>query len=108
MSMQAVAAAHRIGAEVAARHADGVDRQARFPAEAVGTLREARLPSAVVPAALGGSGHSLRRTGRGRRFTLDTPNSVGRHLRDLLSARMIGNGRIHAGGAALLQVHQKI
>ena len=37
----------------------------------------------------------------------DTPFSVGRHLRDALSAAlMIGNDRIHATNAALLLVHK--
>ena len=37
----------------------------------------------------------------------DTPFSVGRHLRDALSATlMIANDRIHATNAALLLVHK--
>ncbi len=40
-------------------------------------------------------------------FRNDTPYSVGRHLRDALSAAlMIGNDRIHATNAALLLVHK--
>jgi acyl-CoA dehydrogenase len=40
-------------------------------------------------------------------FRNDTPYSVGRHLRDALSAGlMIGNDRIHATNAALLLVHK--
>jgi acyl-CoA dehydrogenase len=40
-------------------------------------------------------------------FRNDTPYSVGRHLRDALSASlMIGNDRLHATNAALLLVHK--
>lgn len=49
-----------IAREVAARHADAVDREARFPAEAVAALRQARLLSAYVPVSLGGDGCSLQ------------------------------------------------
>lgn len=45
---------------IAAVHADDVDRQARFPVEAVDALREQRALSAFVPEALGGAGVSLR------------------------------------------------
>lgn len=41
---------------MAARHADTVDRDGRFPAEAVAALREAGLLGAAVPIALGGRG----------------------------------------------------
>ncbi|MGH2859547.1 MAG: acyl-CoA dehydrogenase family protein [Solirubrobacteraceae bacterium] len=54
----------RIGREVAAAHAAEVDRDARFPAEAVAALREARALSAFVPVALGGEGVSLRALAR--------------------------------------------
>src|SRR5580704_2878719 len=37
-----------VAAEVAAAHADAVDRQARFPAEAFATLRAERLMSILV------------------------------------------------------------
>ncbi|MEO5920960.1 MAG: acyl-CoA dehydrogenase family protein, partial [Pseudolysinimonas sp.] len=46
-------------AEVAAAHADEVDVAARFPAEAVAALAEARLLSASVPVELGGEGLPL-------------------------------------------------
>jgi acyl-CoA dehydrogenase len=45
---------------IAAVHADDVDRQARFPVEAVDALREQRALSAFVPEDLGGAGVSLR------------------------------------------------
>ncbi|HET9162284.1 MAG TPA: acyl-CoA dehydrogenase family protein [Solirubrobacterales bacterium] len=49
----------RIAVEVVGPHADAVDREARFPREAVEALREARALSAYVPSDLGGAGHSL-------------------------------------------------
>ncbi len=49
-----------IAAQVAAPHADDVDRQSRFPRETLDAAREARLLSAAVPAELGGSGASMR------------------------------------------------
>jgi acyl-CoA dehydrogenase len=48
-----------IAEEVAAEHADDVDRQARFPAETVAALREQRALSAFVPPELGGAGVSF-------------------------------------------------
>ncbi|MDD0809710.1 acyl-CoA/acyl-ACP dehydrogenase [Curvibacter sp. RS43] len=47
-------------AAAAARHADAVDREGRFPAEAVQAMRDSGLLAAWVPKALGGPGHSLR------------------------------------------------
>jgi acyl-CoA dehydrogenase len=44
----------RIAREIAAVHADSVDRDARFPVEAVEALREAGALSAFVPGELGG------------------------------------------------------
>jgi acyl-CoA dehydrogenase len=52
-------AAARIAADVAAPWADAVDREARFPREAVAALREAKMLSAFVPEALGGRGATL-------------------------------------------------
>jgi len=49
-----------VAVEIAAVHADDVDRQARFPAEAITALREAEALSAYVPSSLGGQGVSLR------------------------------------------------
>ena len=46
----------RIADEVAATHADDVDRNARFPHESLEALKEARALSAFVPAELGGGG----------------------------------------------------
>ncbi len=54
-----VATVRRVGEEVAARHADEVDREARFPSEAVDALREAGALSALVPPAFGGAGASV-------------------------------------------------
>jgi acyl-CoA dehydrogenase len=52
-------------ADLAGAHADEVDREARFPAEAVQALREARSLSAYVPERLGGAGVSVEATARG-------------------------------------------
>lgn len=49
----------RIASDVAAEHADDVDREARFPVEAMDALREARALSAFVPTELGGGGVSF-------------------------------------------------
>lgn len=49
-----------IADEVAGRHADAVDREARFPIEAVNALKEVRALSAMVPRRLGGAEVSLR------------------------------------------------
>jgi acyl-CoA dehydrogenase len=46
----------RIGREVAGPAADAVDREARFPVEAVEALKKARMMSAFVPRDLGGFG----------------------------------------------------
>jgi acyl-CoA dehydrogenase len=45
--------------EVVAPASDDVDREARFPSEALEALRAARLLSAGVPVELGGGGHGL-------------------------------------------------
>jgi acyl-CoA dehydrogenase len=49
----------RIAVEVAGPNSDDVDRNARFPAEAVAALREERAFSALIPEELGGGGASL-------------------------------------------------
>jgi acyl-CoA dehydrogenase len=46
-------------ADLAGAHADEVDREARFPAEAMQALREAGALSAYVPERLGGAGVSV-------------------------------------------------
>ncbi|AWJ82145.1 acyl-CoA dehydrogenase (plasmid) [Azospirillum sp. TSH58] len=46
-------------AAVAGRHADSVDREARFPAEAFAALKEARLLGLMVPRDFGGGGSGL-------------------------------------------------
>ncbi len=48
-----------IARKVGARHADTVDREARFPEEALTALKQARLLSTYVPESLGGDGCSL-------------------------------------------------
>ncbi len=48
-----------IAADVAAPNADDVDRQARFPDEAIAAMREASMLSSLVPADLGGGGASI-------------------------------------------------
>src|SRR5438045_1299809 len=47
---------HTIGKEVLSAHAGEVDRDARFPREALSALRQARLLSACVPREQGGMG----------------------------------------------------
>jgi acyl-CoA dehydrogenase len=54
-----LAAVRRIATEVAAPNADSVDREARFPREAIDALREQRALSAFVPESLGGGGVSF-------------------------------------------------
>lgn len=55
-----VARAQSIASTIAARNADDVDRNARFPRESIDAAREARLLSAAVPEALGGEGADMR------------------------------------------------
>jgi acyl-CoA dehydrogenase len=57
---RAVEAAARIGLEVAAVHADRVDRDALYPREAIAALAGERLLGCMVPVELGGLGSSLR------------------------------------------------
>lgn len=54
----------RIAQEVAGVQADAVDRDARFPIEAITALKDAGALSAFVPAELGGSGVSVRALAR--------------------------------------------
>jgi acyl-CoA dehydrogenase len=53
----------KIATEVAARHADEVDSQARFPHEAIAALRAERVLSAAVPESLGGFGCTMTQLG---------------------------------------------
>lgn len=53
------ARARAIGAEIAARHAEAVDRDGRFPGEAFDALREQKLLGVMIPTELGGGGASL-------------------------------------------------
>jgi acyl-CoA dehydrogenase len=54
-----VEVATRVARDVAAIHADAVDREARFPREAIDALRKARLMSALVPREMGGHGSGM-------------------------------------------------
>ena len=56
---RAMAAAIERVVAVAAAHADAVDREGRFPAEAVEALRQEGLLGALVPMAWGGSGATM-------------------------------------------------
>jgi acyl-CoA dehydrogenase len=51
--------ARSIGESIAARAADSVDRDARFPHEAIAALREEKMLGAMVPRALGGAGATI-------------------------------------------------
>ncbi|HWF35024.1 MAG TPA: acyl-CoA dehydrogenase family protein [Solirubrobacteraceae bacterium] len=62
--LEFISGIRQIATEVAAAHADEVDRDARFPAEAVQALRAARALSAYVPEELGGGGVSLEAIAR--------------------------------------------
>ena len=52
-------AARQVAKEFAAPHAQAVDQEARFPAEAISALKRAKLLSAYVPVELGGAGAGL-------------------------------------------------
>lgn len=54
-----LAAAHAVGAEIAARHADDVDARARFPAEAMTALKDHKLLGILVPGSEGGPGAGI-------------------------------------------------
>lgn len=51
-------------ARIAAEHADSVDREGRFPTEAIAALREEGLLGAMVPKHLGGHGATLAEIAR--------------------------------------------
>ena len=57
--MTALERARRVGSQVAAKHADSVDREARFPGESLAALKQARLLGIMVPTELGGEGAPL-------------------------------------------------
>jgi len=59
ISEDLVEAARRIAAAVAAPAAAAVDRDARFPHEAIAAMREARMLGAAVPRELGGRGATI-------------------------------------------------
>jgi acyl-CoA dehydrogenase len=54
-----LSAVERIGEQVAAPHADAVDRDARFPHETIEALRAERALSSFIPPELGGGGVSF-------------------------------------------------
>jgi acyl-CoA dehydrogenase len=54
-----LAGARQLAKEVVAAHAAAVDRDARFPEEAINALRKARFLGCAIPSALGGQGASL-------------------------------------------------
>jgi acyl-CoA dehydrogenase len=56
---EALLQAARTAAEVAAKHAEAVDRDARFPYEAIDAMRDVGLLGAMVPTRLGGAGAEL-------------------------------------------------
>lgn len=58
-SFGALEKAQRIGLEVAAPAADAVDRDARFPAEALDALRAERMLGILIPTEFGGGGCSI-------------------------------------------------
>jgi acyl-CoA dehydrogenase len=49
-----------VAQDVAAKHADDVDKQARFPIESIRALQEIKALSAAVPKELGGGGCDMR------------------------------------------------
>ena len=56
--MTALERARKVG-ELAAKFADSVDREARFPAESMAALKEAKLLGIMVPTELGGESASI-------------------------------------------------
>jgi len=57
--LELIARAARIAEHVAGPHAEEVDRDARFPTEAIDALREEGLLSALIPAEFGGVGATV-------------------------------------------------
>jgi len=60
MSNDLLSQVRSVSADVAAKHADDVDRQARFPIETVRALQQIKALSASVPTELGGAGCDMR------------------------------------------------
>jgi acyl-CoA dehydrogenase len=60
-----VASVREIGVDVAALYADEVDRDARFPREALERLKQAGALSALIPTEYGGGGASLEAIAQG-------------------------------------------
>jgi acyl-CoA dehydrogenase len=63
MSKDLLTQVRAIASDVAAKHADDVDAQARFPIETIRALQEVRALSASVPTELGGAGSDMRQLG---------------------------------------------
>ncbi len=59
-----LAKVHAIGREVIAPNADAVDRDGRFPEEAIAALKSAQLLSSYVPLSLGGMGLTITEMSR--------------------------------------------
>jgi acyl-CoA dehydrogenase len=60
MSKELLASVRAIAIDVAAKYADDVDKNARFPAETIAALKEVKALSAAVPKELGGGGCDMR------------------------------------------------
>ena len=96
---QHLSAVRRVAVDVAGPAADAVDREARFPHEAIDALKRARMMSALVPAELGGFGTRHGRARRDVRGARSTLRRLGDGLRDAPDP-----GRVHRAawdGAAL-------
>jgi acyl-CoA dehydrogenase len=63
MLISALERARLVATDIAARYAEAVDAESRFPAEAMAALKDARLLGAFIPAALGGEGLSISAIG---------------------------------------------
>ncbi|GAB3499931.1 acyl-CoA dehydrogenase family protein [Flexivirga lutea] len=63
-SLSPVEIASAIAADVAAPAAESVDRESRFPSEAIGAMRDAGMLGALIPVADGGLGWSLEDVAR--------------------------------------------
>ena len=90
--------ARRIAKDVAAPAAEAVDRDARFPHEAVAAMREARLLSAAVPVVFGGAGLSLLELGKLCNALAQGCASSGMVL--AMHTIQVGCVARHAGGSA--------